>query len=71
MSKDFPVWACLEHYVLYRAMEDGSLENSARKVEAEYGLEAGYLGNGLPWQPRAISLANSPRALQDVNPISR
>lgn len=56
MRRDIPLWAYLEHRVLASAAQEGSLQRSARKIEERHGLPREYLGNGLPWQPRVVSL---------------
>lgn len=56
MSKDIPSWAFIEHQVLAATAKAGGLQDAALKVESMYGLRTGYLGNGLLWQPRAVSL---------------
>lgn len=56
MSKDIAAWAFIEQAVLASAERDGSLRNHARRVEREKGLPPEYLGTGLIWQTRALSL---------------
>ena len=56
MSKDVPAMAFIEQQVLAQAASDGRLRSPARRVETMYGLETGYLGNGLFWQTRVLSL---------------
>ncbi|MDE0047244.1 MAG: hypothetical protein OXP28_01425 [Gammaproteobacteria bacterium] len=56
MSRDIAAMAFIEQQVLGLAAHDGSLENSARRVESQYGLPPGSLGTGLIWQTRSLSL---------------
>ena len=56
MSKDVAAWAFIEQEVLALAEGDGSLRHHARRVEKMYGLVPEYLGTGLLWQTRALSL---------------
>ena len=56
MSKDIAAWAFIEQAVLSSAERDGSLRNHVQRVEREHGLPPGYLGTGLIWQTRALSL---------------
>lgn len=56
MRKDIPLMAYFEHGVLALAAQEGALQSSARRIEERYGLPREYLGSGLLWQPRVLSL---------------
>ena len=56
MNKDVPKMAYIEQQILGRADASGSLRNHVNKVEVEYGLPPGTLGNGIFWQTRLLSL---------------
>jgi len=56
MDKYVAWMAYIEQQVLGMAAQEGALKNYARRIEEIHGLRPEYLGTGLVWQTRSLSL---------------
>ena len=56
MGRDLAAMAYIEQQILGQAAREGTLQGHARRIEEQYGLENGFLGSGLIWQTRVLSL---------------
>ncbi len=56
MNKEIPARAFIEQQVLGHAEKKGALNESARAIERQYKLTSGFLGTGINWQTRILSL---------------